>query len=266
MDGELVDSLAAAIATKQLSEPYDVLAPDTSEIRVLVATTRGSVAHGTLPPGRVSLAIAHQTVEEVWYVTEGQGQVWRKLGEREEVVDVGPGTSLTIPPETHFQFRSTGDEPLRFVMCTMPPWPGQHEAIRVPDHWPTGLPAADTALSVLDPSLYRTKQTFPSQDNPRQIVYEATSHLPHLGWGVAYADIRESVTHVHRHTREMYVHLEGPPLVVELGGEVRLLEVGDSLDIPVGVAHKARSRGAGPARIVVTSCPAWTAEDHHLLE
>ena len=127
---------AATFATRQLGESYDVLAPDTSEIRLLVATNRGSLAHGTLPPGRVSLAIAHRTVEEVWYVTAGRGQVWRKQGDHETVVDVEAGTALTIPTGVHFQFRATGPEPLRFVMCTMPPWPGEHEAVRVPDHWP----------------------------------------------------------------------------------------------------------------------------------
>ncbi len=129
---------AAVFATKQLGEAYDVLAPDTSEIRLLVGTTRGSLAHGTLPPGQVSLAIAHRTVEEVWYVTAGRGQVWRKLDDRETVVDVEPGTALTIPTGMHLQFRATGHEPLRFVMCTMPPWPGEQEAVRVPDHWPVG--------------------------------------------------------------------------------------------------------------------------------
>jgi mannose-6-phosphate isomerase-like protein (cupin superfamily) len=127
---------AAAFTTRQLGEAYDVLAPDTSEIRLLVSTTRGSLAHGTLPPGRVSLAVVHRTVEEVWYVTAGRGQVWRKQGGSEEVVEVEPGTALTIPTGVHFQFRTTGSEPLCFVMCTMPSWPGEQEAVRVPDHWP----------------------------------------------------------------------------------------------------------------------------------
>jgi mannose-6-phosphate isomerase-like protein (cupin superfamily) len=135
MDEEPGDSVTA-FATGQLGQAYDVLAPDTSEIRLLVGTTRGSLAHGTLPPGRVSLAVAHRTVEEVWYVTAGRGQVWRKQGDRESVVDVEPGTALTIPTGVHFQFRTSGSEPLRFVMCTMPPWPGEQEAVRVPDHWP----------------------------------------------------------------------------------------------------------------------------------
>ncbi|MEW5919110.1 MAG: hypothetical protein AB1762_22085, partial [Gemmatimonadota bacterium] len=65
--------------TRSLPADYDVLAPDGSEIRVLCATPRASMAHGTLPPGGVSLAIRHRTVDELWYVTGGRGQVWRKL-------------------------------------------------------------------------------------------------------------------------------------------------------------------------------------------
>ena len=131
-----MDETGTGFATTQLGVEHDVLAPDGSEIRVLSATLRGSMAHGTLPPGGVSLAIMHRSVEELWYVLDGRGQVWRKQGDREELVDVGPGTALTIPSGTHFQFRATDSEPLQFVMVTMPPWPGEHEAVRVEDHWP----------------------------------------------------------------------------------------------------------------------------------
>jgi len=62
--------------------------------------------------------------------------MWRKLGNHEAVVGVAPGSALTIPRGTHFQFRVTGSEPLRVVLCTMPPWPGEQEAARVPGHWP----------------------------------------------------------------------------------------------------------------------------------
>ena len=126
-----------AFATKQLGDVYDALAPDGSEIRVLLRTTGGSMAHGTLPPGQVSRAVTHRTVEEIWYVVSGQGDVWRQQGERQEVVTVGPGGSLTIPLGTHFQFRALGPEPLCFVMCTMPPWPDDdEEAIPVAGKWP----------------------------------------------------------------------------------------------------------------------------------
>ncbi len=128
--------LAPPFQTRTLAAHYDVLAPDLSEIRVLVAGQRGSMAHGTLPPGRVSLAVRHRTVEELWFVVSGRAEIWRKLGEVESVDAVGPGTSLSLPVGTHFQVRTVGDEPFCFIMVTMPPWPGAHEAVRVPDHWP----------------------------------------------------------------------------------------------------------------------------------
>jgi hypothetical protein len=45
---------------------FDLLAPDGSEVRLLVSTTRGSMVHCTLPPGGVSKAVTHRAVEEVW--------------------------------------------------------------------------------------------------------------------------------------------------------------------------------------------------------
>ncbi|MYB52584.1 MAG: cupin, partial [Acidobacteriia bacterium] len=35
-------------------------------------------------------------------------------------------------------FRNTGNTPLEFLLTTIPPWPGDDEAYRVPGLWPTG--------------------------------------------------------------------------------------------------------------------------------
>lgn len=115
--------------TMQLPAKYDYQAPDGSEIRKFMDMTWGGLAHCTLPPEGISIPVVHKTVEEIWYFIQGTGQVWRKQGNREEVVDVGPGTCLTIPAGTHFQFRNTGWEPLCFIIATMPIWPGEQEAI-----------------------------------------------------------------------------------------------------------------------------------------
>ena len=120
---------------KPLASDCDTLAPDGSEIRLLSSASRGSMVHCTLNPGEVSLPVAHRTVDEVWYFLEGSGQVWRQLGEQERVAEVAPGVSLSIPVGAHFQFRTTGDRPLRFLIVTMPPWPGEDEAYRVPGQW-----------------------------------------------------------------------------------------------------------------------------------
>jgi mannose-6-phosphate isomerase-like protein (cupin superfamily) len=125
----------APLHTVQLPDAANYLAPDRSEVRLLAVGTRGSMAHFTLPPGRTSLAVSHRTVEETWYFLSGRGEMWRQLGREESVIDVSEGTSITIPVGARFQFRTVGDEPLRAVAVTMPPWSGADEAIIVPGRW-----------------------------------------------------------------------------------------------------------------------------------
>lgn len=124
-----------AFATKRLPTQPDVVAPDSSDVRILLGLERGGMAHFELAPGRISKAVAHRTVEEIWYVVGGRGEMWRRQGAREEVVAVEPGVCLTIPLGTHFQFRSLGAEPLAAVGVTMPPWPGEGEAYEVRGKW-----------------------------------------------------------------------------------------------------------------------------------
>jgi mannose-6-phosphate isomerase-like protein (cupin superfamily) len=78
-------------------------------------------------------------VEEIWYVLAGRGQMWRRQGDRTAVVDLHPGLCLTIPLGTHFQFRALGPGPLEAVAVTMPPWPGEGEAVVVPGAWPPSV-------------------------------------------------------------------------------------------------------------------------------
>jgi mannose-6-phosphate isomerase-like protein (cupin superfamily) len=122
--------------TMQLPDEPDVTAPDGSDVRVLLQLARGGMAHFELAAGRVSLAVAHHGVAEIWYILRGRGQMWRRQGDREEIVQLSPGTCLSIPVGTSFQFRATGDGPLSAVGVTMPPWPGPDEAYQVPGAWP----------------------------------------------------------------------------------------------------------------------------------
>ena len=123
--------------TARVGSTYDALAPDGSEIRLLVQVGGGSLVHCALSPGLVTRAVRHRSVEEVWLCLAGQGQVWRHSPESgaDEVVDFEPGISLSIPAGTHFQFRATGREPLEIAITTMPPWPGEDEAVPVDGKW-----------------------------------------------------------------------------------------------------------------------------------
>ncbi|MCD4811418.1 cupin domain-containing protein [bacterium] len=128
------------ISTKRLPVARDHMAIDGSDVRILLGLKRGSMAHFELPPGQTSTAVAHRTVEEIWFFLTGRGEMWRKQNDQEEVVPVEPGVCLTIPLGTHFQFRSFGYEPLAVVGVTMPPWPGKGEAYEVKWKWEPTVP------------------------------------------------------------------------------------------------------------------------------
>jgi len=125
-----------AFATKRLPDTCDVLAPDGSEVRILLSLAGGSMAHFCLPAGQVSRAVRHVTVEEIWYVLGGSGDFWRAQDGRDEIVPLAAGVCLTIPVGTAFQFRAGPDTPLTAVAITMPPWPGPDEAVFVEGAWP----------------------------------------------------------------------------------------------------------------------------------
>jgi mannose-6-phosphate isomerase-like protein (cupin superfamily) len=93
------------------------------------------MARFELTAGAVSRAVVHRTVEEIWLVLSGYGEMWRQQGRREEIVALEPGTCLTIPLGTHFQFRASDAGPLAAVAVTMPPWPGDDEATLVQGRW-----------------------------------------------------------------------------------------------------------------------------------
>jgi mannose-6-phosphate isomerase-like protein (cupin superfamily) len=122
-------------STITLPLAHDVLAPDGSEVRALLSTSNGSMAHFLLPAGQVSRAVRHRTVEEIWYFVFGQGEMWRSDTEHEEISILMAGTCLTIPAGISFQFRTLGDEPLAAIAITMPPWPGETEAEIVGGRW-----------------------------------------------------------------------------------------------------------------------------------
>ena len=124
-----------AFETRTLGAAPDAVAPDGTAVRLLTALAGGSFAHFELPAGAVSHAVVHRSVEELWWFVAGRGELWRRTGEREEIVAVGPGVCATIPLGTRFQFRAAAEAPLAFVAVTMPPWPGDGEAEIVEGRW-----------------------------------------------------------------------------------------------------------------------------------
>src|SRR3954447_6806976 len=101
--------------TKRLPGGRDAVAPDGSDVRILLELKGGGMAHFELPPGQTSTAATHRTVEEIWFFLSGRGEMWRKQERREEVLTVDAGICLTIPIVTQFQFRSLGAQALAAI-------------------------------------------------------------------------------------------------------------------------------------------------------
>ncbi len=129
--------------TRILPVAPDVIAPDGARVRLLLSLAGGSMAHFELAPGEVSRPVRHRTVEEIWFFLSGQGRMWRRQGDKEEITEVAQHMALTIPLGCAFQFRAHGDSPLTAVAITMPPWPGEDEAMPAEGIWLPTVSYAD---------------------------------------------------------------------------------------------------------------------------
>lgn len=121
--------------TVALSNAVRVTAPDGSQVDILAACARGSMARFSLNPGLVSKAVRHHTVEELWYILARSGEMWRSDGTNSKIVVLSQGASLSIPAGVSFQFRSLGPGALEAIGVTMPPWPGMDEAAFIAGAW-----------------------------------------------------------------------------------------------------------------------------------
>ena len=110
-------------------------APDGSIVRPLLRVMSASMAHFELPAGATSRAVMHESVDELWFVLSGRGELWRKQDAREEVVALQAGVCVTIPKRTHFQFRAFRQEAVAVIAATIPGWPGDAEARFVRGLW-----------------------------------------------------------------------------------------------------------------------------------
>jgi mannose-6-phosphate isomerase-like protein (cupin superfamily) len=106
------------------------VAPDTSRVWPMLRSATGSMARFELAPFAVSSRVVHRTVNELWYVVEGAGDLWRRAGALEASVRLEAGTCVDIPCDVAFQFRA-GENGLAIIAVTMPPWPGDDEAVAV---------------------------------------------------------------------------------------------------------------------------------------
>ena len=127
-------------ATAKLRSLPTETAPDGSALRPLLGVTGGTMAHFELAAGATSRAVAHRTVDEMWFVVSGAGELWLKQESRQEIVALEPGVCASLPRGTYFQFRASQGGTLAIVAVTIPRWPGDSEAELVDGPWSPSEP------------------------------------------------------------------------------------------------------------------------------
>jgi mannose-6-phosphate isomerase-like protein (cupin superfamily) len=130
---------------------YDYLAPDGSQIRLLITSKQArhaSLCHVTLPPEKTSIPVKHQTVEELWCFIAGSGEIWVKNATDEKTYSVTAGSAITIAAGITYQFRNVDKvHALEFIVTTIPEWPGPQEAIFVEGKWQPSVNESHEAVS-----------------------------------------------------------------------------------------------------------------------
>jgi mannose-6-phosphate isomerase-like protein (cupin superfamily) len=159
LPAEWPEQFSEFTTTRLPSRPSE-LAPDGSAVSPLLAVAGGSMAHFQLDAGETAHAVAHRTVEKLWFVLGGRGELWRKRGTRESIVVLQRGVCVTLPRGTHFQFRASLTEPVEIVAVTMPRWPGSDEAELVHGPWPASAQRSPTATAP-ELTLARTRRRTP---------------------------------------------------------------------------------------------------------
>ena len=126
---------ATGPSERQLPRDWDDDAPDGSGVRVLCRLDGASTAHFELGPHQVSRPSCTGRSRRSGTSSSGRGKMWREFAGRATETELRPGLSLTLPVGTRFQFRNTGAEALTVLGVTVPPWPGEGEAVPVAGPW-----------------------------------------------------------------------------------------------------------------------------------
>ena len=108
--------------TKHLPMCRNAIAPDGSDVRILLSLPGGGMAHLGSRRNVYRRRASHCRGDLVFYRRQGR-DVASPMA-RDITVDVYP-VAVAITIGTRFQFRSFGYEPLSAVGVTMPPWPGE---------------------------------------------------------------------------------------------------------------------------------------------
>lgn len=281
---------------------YHYLAPDQSEITLLTRITDadgGDMAYCSLPFGKTSVAVCHKTIHELWYFTAGTGEYWIKTDDKEEIYSVQKGSVVSLPKGSSFQFRNTSsDEALEVVIVTMPPWPGEGEAIKVKGKWTDskhfdeqadesneltnlssnassaailGFFAESAKTDVFVPRLVQKPEMYNYLAPDMSEIRLLTRSTDASGGDMAHCTLPAGQTSTavkHKSIHELWYITSGEGEIWLKDGEtetIHTLRKGSYVSIPLGASFQFRTTGSESLEIVITTMPPWPGADEAII-
>ncbi len=110
MSGRTSLGKIAPYVTRDGSEIRELLHPDSHALR------NQSLAEAVVAPGAATLLHRHETSEEIYHVTRGNGLL--TLGS--EKFAIAAGDSIAIPPGTPHRVENAGADALHILCCCSP--------------------------------------------------------------------------------------------------------------------------------------------------
>jgi len=265
--------------TVRLPVKPDAMSPGgVSEIRHLISHDYGDLTHVRVPAGGVS-APAWLDVAEFFYVWAGWGQLWRKCGVLEDVVDLRPGTCASVLPGSAFQYRAEGGPTaspadLVIVLAVVPRWSQKvyHHADVEPKWVPTHRNGPlDPPPEVVGAELGPVIRLPANWDTLAPDGSEIRSLVEIQAAGIAHCQLAPGLTSTavhHRTVSETWFVLDGAGELwrsaqVEDGlrTEITPLAHGVSVDIPLGTTFQFRSTGKDSLQLLLLTAPRWPGPD-----
>jgi mannose-6-phosphate isomerase-like protein (cupin superfamily) len=253
----------------------DVMSPGGfAEIRHLIAHDTGDLTHVRVPAGKVS-APAWLDVAEFFYVWGGWGQLWRRRGDQERVVDLEPGTCVAVPAGTAFQYRALGGRTasatdLIILLAVVPHWTleSYHHADVEPEWPPSHRQGSREPLpQTADQDLGDVVRLAASPDDLAPDGSEIRLLPQSEAGGLAHCQVPPGGTTTavrHRTVSETWFVLDGAgelwrsaPSDQGSHSAITSLAHGVAVDIPLGTTFQFRSTGRDPLQMLLLTTPPW---------
>ena len=107
--------------TNRLAYHPDYISPSgAAEIRLLIQQEHGEITHALVPPSSTSEVSVLRGRTEFYFTAKGVGRLRCADGEREEEIELSPGTAVQLPAGVHFQYDNSGEDPVEILLAVVP--------------------------------------------------------------------------------------------------------------------------------------------------